>query len=211
MVSRNSIAVAAGSVILIGLGAIMAVSFLNRSIDVPPRRAERTGPLSKDAVSSKYEEIRLQYRQFAFRQRNILKRLLHASPGDLRTLREAYSSLPDKPEDAGIPHSALFAPPYLCTWDTQIDDPRLRPAQGASARAQRDYQKSVGYIHDRLQKDFASHHDIAISRCSKAGAAQYTFWASGRITESTFNGKAPIFQDAGWDVREIEPPYDFLK
>lgn len=169
--------------------------------------AEQAALEPTEAVSAKrVQHLKLlheKWRPWALQHKKELKRMLNGDHAAMMTVYDAVPAIP-KNEDAGFSGKELNSPVQGMSFSWQPFGKMFKPSGEDS--------KAVAKI---LQKNFATLHDIELARSVNTGRTHITFWASGRITSSTYidNPNARAGQPSMIEAppEELQPPYDFLQ
>lgn len=212
-VRASRLAIVAATMLLLTCGIFGGLFYLQRQAASDKTShesriaAEQAALEPTEAVSAKrVQHLKLlheKWRPWALQHKKELKRMLN---GDHAAMMAVYDAVPAKPkvEDAGFSSKELNSPVQGMNFTWQ-------PSGKLYASAE---EKST-VIAKRLQKHFATLHDIELSRSMNTGRSHITFWASGRITSSTYidNPNARAGQPSMIEAppEEIQPPYDFLQ
>lgn len=172
---------------------------------------------------AKAETLRDHWRVWAVEHQELLRQLKQAPPGDTAALMKVYAALPYHlnkftgvtPEDTAFDVDAFHAGRAVqFTWQPHA----LKSHLSAGLLQSDPHAQATSDMYDRgflkkLQRDFASYHDIMLSESMSPGRSRITLWADGRITEMVRQDQHVIGKPAIVDGPEKEtvPAYDFLK
>lgn len=219
--------IAAAVMLLLACGVFGSLFYLQRQSATSGEAAIEARVAAEKAALEPTEEIstkqiahlnllRDKWRPWALKHKEELKRMLRAESNDHAAFTAVYDAIPALPhvEDAGFTPKELdsSSPEMMFSWQ-QVG--KLNKSFGTDAKAQEDYKKNQQFRAKRLQRHFATLHDIELSSSMNTGRTHVTFWATGRITRGKWidnpNTSAGQPTQIEAPLEELQPPYDFLK
>lgn len=172
---------------------------------VPPALAAR----QREQRMAKAEWLRDKWRPWAQKNKEVLRKLAQARPGDEAVMLATLNALPTMPTAKATGFSIVdLADGVQATWQPFLKDSLNSPT------SPNDHQ----VIMRRFRQEFASEHDMVLSTMSHPDSPTTFVWASGRVTEQEA-GAAKVKKKPGTSEleimrhphRELFPAYEFLR
>jgi hypothetical protein len=180
-----------------------------------PRKAKEL----RDQRIARARAIRQKLRPWAYRNKDVLQRLLSAQPDDNAALMKAWNIIPGNPAKAGLGDKEDLGggtPPF--SWAGTAKAITLSDEQQKDPQIVQNLEKMRLQNAQWIRENFHEYRDIRISDSVHAGPDSVVIWISGRITErKVVQNRAPRITGVPWPATveappgEIAPPYDFLK
>ncbi|HEX8236384.1 MAG TPA: hypothetical protein VF600_10535 [Abditibacteriaceae bacterium] len=173
----------------------------------------------RDQRIARARAIRQKLRPWAYRNKDVLQRLLSAQPDDEAALMTAWNIIPGNPAKAGLGDKEDLGggtPPF--SWAGTAKAITLSDEQQKDPQMVQNLEKMRLQNAKWIRENFHKYRDIRISDSVHAGPDSVVIWLSGRITERRIvPNRAPRITGVPWPATveappvEIAPPYDFFK
>jgi uncharacterized membrane protein len=177
---------------------------LNYGIKIVSAISAAASDKQRDVFIAKAQESRDKWRPWAEKNKALLTRLRNASALNTDAFESAYAAMPDNaPFEHGFRNFSDLSDPTKTIFSYDVAKSKGDTAPGADKRRE-DHTKM-------LQDMFEQYRDIPISTSVSAGRGQIILWATGRITERTYDPNPSPGEKPGYGgLVEVVPSYDFL-
>ena len=158
--------------------------------------------------------LREKWRPWATEHQQMLRRWMHEQNDNPEALQEFCASAPAPPLYKGAGFALRELSHEGISFASWTGGQEFAPTKEDGPLAERRYKKSLLLQDEFQQRNYKMYRDIAVLTSMTSGPTYYTFWASGRITESTNSLDSRQHGQNSFVVakeKEVVPPFEFLR